>query len=411
MTLTPEQDRAFRAIWHWYRSGVAPRFLLAGYAGTGKTTLLQHFINQLDSEPLCAAPTGKAASVLQRRLHNARVSTLHRLLYSPLVPSTENLDILQDALMNDPNNPALLLAIEEEKKRLSEVDLKFSIKGNCELGPGRLVIVDEASMVTNRIQGDLERTGVKVLYVGDPGQLPPVNDKGFFHKTNPDVMLTQVQRQALDSAIIRLSMEVREGRYKSTFNYPNCRRVRKSEIPYPEWLTYDQVLTGKNDTRRKINRFFRRSLDHFSDKMLMPNGSYPCKGERLICLKNDQDGGFINGVICTTVSQAEHNASVGELNCSLLYEGMLLRAVPLWEYPFKVHYYPNTVEDPWVARQGLREFDYGYAITVHKSQGSEWDRVLLADDFIMSNQPEFRKRWLYTAVTRAKHELLWVNNE
>src|SRR5487761_2026201 len=120
MQLSIEQTKALTKIHKWHKSKSVEPLLLAGYAGTGKTTLLQEFINGLDIRPLCCAPTGKAASVLAKRLTNATVSTVHKALYKPIAANERVLDELIAAFMANPENEALKLAVDEEKKRLAE---------------------------------------------------------------------------------------------------------------------------------------------------------------------------------------------------------------------------------------------------------------------------------------------------
>lgn len=407
MILSPSQDNALRQIDRWRRSAVARQdFFLGGFAGTGKTTLLKYFIDSLNGQPFYAvAPTGKAASVLMKKLGGEiPVSTIHSALYNPAPPSMDSLIRLESQLMDAPNNEDLMNAIREEKQRLSKLQLKFSVKEDSKISARDLVIVEECSMVTKRMREDLFKTGAKILMVGDPGQLPPVNDDGFYSKNKPDAMLTDIHRQALESPIIRLSMLIREGRIPATFSEPFCRRISKSELSHEDWFRASVILTGKNDTRRKINRFFRAKLGH-------AESIWPKVGEKLICLKNTNSQGLqlINGVEALSTSNAEVSDATDELYGSYLYEGTPTSAEALWKYPFQVHYDSTAVEEPWQMRSGLVEFDFAYAITVHKSQGSEWNTVLLADDEMRSSDQNFRKSWLYTAVTRAKTELIWVN--
>lgn len=405
MNLSPQQESAIRSIDQWRKHSPRQDFFLGGFAGTGKTTLLKYLIEALKSTPFFAcAPTGKAASVLMGKLGGEiPVSTVHSALYAPSPPSIEALIQLEAKLVNHPGNEALMASIREEKLRLSKLKLRFNMREEPRIKPNDLVIIEECSMVTKKMREDLAATGAKLLYVGDPGQLPPVNDEGFYTKNKPDAMLTEVHRQALDSPIVRLSMMIREGRTPDNFSEPFCRRIPKSEVDHDTWLRASVILTGKNETRRRINNFFRKKLG-YSKSM------WPLVGEKLICLKNCNSQGLrlINGVEAISTADAIVSEATDELYISYLYEGSPTPAEAAWKYPFEVHQNPGAVEDPWSSRTGLVEFDFGYAITVHKSQGSEWDFVLLADDEMMANKPDFRQRWLYTAVTRAKKELLWI---
>jgi exodeoxyribonuclease-5 len=409
MKLSFEQEGALSKIMHWLEN---PRegpfvddwmFYLGGYAGTGKTTLLQEIINRLDTPPICIAPTGKAASVLQRKLKNATVTTIHKALYKPVMPNIKQLEALEAHLAANPGARELIEAIREEKRRLADLKISFMDNEAKEIKRGRVVMVDEASMVTAKMVEDLHRTGAIVIFVGDPGQLPPVGDAGYFNKQEPDAMLSEIQRQALDNPIINLSMRVRNGE-RIESNIENAHIVKHCKTGYPitELSKADQVITGMNFMRRRLNRAIRKVRGF--------EGKFPLEGEKLICLKNQYThGGIVNGMQCLAASSMEVTDE-GELVMDVLYEGELLYKLKCYHYPFEVHYNDRAEEDPWAARSKLSEFDYGYAITVHKSQGSEWDRVVLVDDEMQIGNRAMRKRWLYTAVTRAKEHLTWLTN-
>lgn len=405
MSLSKEQDEALKAIHKWIK---APdhewMFYLGGYAGTGKTYLLHHLINSLDKPPICLCPTGKAASVLQKKLKTVTVNTIHSALYVPNAPSMYDLMRLEEQLLNLPGDVKLIGMIQEEKMRLNERKLTFSEKDNVKIQPHDLVIIDEASMVTNRMLDDLEKTMAKVLFVGDPGQLPPVGDSGYFATQHPDVILTEVQRQALGNPIIRLSMDIRKGRdIESHINTEHLVRRPKAGFSLDNFAHCDQILTGRNVIRRKLNRITRKLLGHHESV-------FPENGEKLISLKNVTYAGamFINGVQCASSSPASVNDATGDWEMDVTYEGHFVRKAPIYNYPFEVHYDDAAIEEPWPSRVGLLELDYGYAITVHKSQGSEWDHVILVDDAMNEKDRGFRKRWLYTAITRAKEKLTWL---
>lgn len=405
MILSEEQEKAMDKIMGWIagQHNSPWMFYLGGYAGTGKTTLLQQIINRLDRPPKCLAPTGKAASVLQKKLSSALVTTIHKALYKPVMPSAAQLELLEFRLSENPNNRELREAVRAEKERLADQKLSFMDNEAKEIAPGDLVMVDEASMVTKKMVDDLHKTDAMVLFVGDPGQLPPVGDVGYFTSQRPDAMLSSIQRQALDNPIIDLSMRVREGKSIPSFENEHIIKKCKTGYPFEELAKADQVLTGMNFMRRRINRAIRKVRGF--------DGNKPLLGEKLICLKNQYARGswIVNGMQCLSASDMEVTRE-GDLSLDVLYEGQLLSNLYCYHYPFEKHYNDKAEEDPWAARGRLSEFDYGYAITVHKSQGSEWDRVVLVDDEMKSGDRTFRKRWLYTAVTRAKEHLTWLTS-
>lgn len=410
MILSNEQQKAMDKIMYWLanpKEGPTDydwMFYLGGYAGTGKTTLLQEIINRLSEPPICLAPTGKAASVLQRKLKNATVTTIHKALYKPIMPNIAQLESLEAHLAANPGAVELIEAVREEKRRLADLKISFMDNEMKEIKPGDVVMIDEASMVTGKMVEDLRATRAIVIFVGDPGQLPPVGDAGYFMTQKPDAMLSEIQRQALDNPIIAMSMRVRNGE-RIEHNIENNHIIKHCKTGYPitELSAADQVLTGMNFTRRRLNRAVRRVRGF--------EGKFPLEGEKLICLKNQyaRGGWVVNGMQCLAASNLEVT-NEGTLKLDVLYEGQLLHGLDCYHYPFEAHYDDRAEEDPWAARSKLSEFDYGYAITVHKSQGSEWDRVVLVDDEMKCGDREFRKRWLYTAVTRAKEHLTWLTN-
>lgn len=401
--MSREQAAAIDAIARWQGDPLAePEFLLAGYAGTGKTTLLQHFVNGQGKKVLCLTPTGKAANILKKRLKEVEVSTIHRALYVPVPPSRMRLRALEIALAKDPKNEKLAVLVKREKEKLAGKDLKFSPKLDHKILPNQLVVVDEASMMTRFMRRDLLATGAKLLYVGDPEQLPPVRDSGFFQTTAPHAMLEEIQRQALDSPIVRLSMSIRSGESTGDMSEPGCRRMSKNRMDPEEWFSHDQVLTGSNDTRRKINRFFRKhaGLEDWR----------PRAGEKLICLKNyyDEEVCLVNGGMAVALSDFFGADELNSVWGNLKVEDETVNGANCDPHPFKAHYDDSALQELPEEGDERHRFDFGYAITVHKSQGSEWDRVILADDGMRQSDRTFRRRWLYTAVTRAKKELVWL---
>jgi exodeoxyribonuclease-5 len=405
--LTKEQTTAKDRIMLWMDNGydTSWMFYLGGYAGTGKTFLLGDIINSLDKKPHCLAPTGKAASVLQKKLKGVPVNTIHSALYKPNEnhEDIEQLKELRKLLAANPEDEYIPKLIEDLKRKMMKEKLTFSDKEKQTIEEDDLVIIDEASMVTSKMMFDLEQSGAKVLFVGDPGQLPPVGDNGYFSHEKPDALLSEVQRQALDNPIIALSMAIRQGKEGQwLIESEQIRKRPKEGFSFVELSKVDQILTGTNVMRRKINRGVRTVMG------IDRNQWYPRNGEKLICLKNRnirQGFDMSNGVICSAVNDCE--CVNGDLLLDVLYDGELFKEQKVYPFPFEAHYNPKATEEPRSLRHHWAEFDYGYCITVHKSQGSEWDNVVLVDDDFAKRNKD-RKRWLYTAVTRAKEKLTWL---
>ena len=411
--LSKEQTEAYDAIQQWLKEEEKQEFHLGGFAGTGKTFLLQYLVNEYSKRIHCCAPTGKAASVLQKKMPTKRVTTIHSALYSPIEPDSETLRQLmekrKEAIGEGENVDALDERIEEEKKELAAKKLTFQSKAS-DIIRGDLVVIDEASMVTKDMRRDLAATGGKILFVGDPGQLPPVGDGGWFLKEPFDYVLEDVHRQAMDSPIIRLSMDIRfDCINRNDYQFEDCKCVTRSSVSEEEWLAANQVITGRNVSRRQINRFYRKRKwkDRGADLSV-----FPVAGDKLICLKNEyrHQTFFVNGIQAFAINDAARNKEMDLLSLDLLYEDKEIMEVSVDTFPFSVHYNEHVTELPWQLTRHLRKFDYAYAITVHKSQGSEWDSVIVADDYMNAGDKEFRRRWLYTAVTRAKKKLIWIDD-
>jgi len=400
MKLTIEQNDALNKISKWIKNTDQQVFCLGGYAGTGKTTVLQELINNLDIAPVCCAPTGKAASVLKKKLYGAiDVRTIHKVLYNPRDRSKAKLIDLQVQMRKNPADKRIEIAYNRELKK--QGDVTFSLKDIHEVTPNRIVIIDESSMVTGTISTDIINTGAKILFVGDPGQLPPVGDEGYFNKSNKDFILQQIHRQALGSPITALASAVRLNELAPPKS-DKIRCVGRGVLQDEDYLNAGQILCGKNITRRKMNKFIRKKLGKSS--------VMPTEGEKIICLKNKYQGGvshFINGVDAITLSDARWDEMLQCFICVIMYDGKEV-PVAFYDYHFKLHYDSEIEPTDWREREGQAEFDYGYAITVHKSQGSEWDNIIICDDGFKANDHSFRRKWLYTAITRAKDSLIWI---
>ncbi|MCZ8163819.1 MAG: AAA family ATPase [Beijerinckiaceae bacterium] len=365
MEFSPQQDRALAAISDWHKAARRKRgepvFRLFGYAGTGKTTLARHIAEGIDGDVLFAAFTGKAAAVMRDR-GCGDAQTLHSLIYRS--KDSEN------------EEPTFVLNRQSDVKK------------------AELVIVDECSMVDAELGTDLLSFGVPVLVLGDPAQLPPVKGGGFFTEAEPDVMLTEVHRQAAGDPIIHLSMLARNGERLPVGDYGDSRVIRREQIDAQQILAADQVLVGRNETRRKYNARIRALLGKVD--------ALPEKDEKLVCLRNNRQKGLLNGSTWTVKLVGER---VGEF--------VHMRVAPddgngpTVKVVVPRGFFEGIGEEiPWEIRRHVEEFDYGYALTVHKAQGSQWDRVVLFDESFAFR--EHRTRWLYTAITRAAKALTVV---
>jgi exodeoxyribonuclease V len=256
-------------------------------------------------------------------------------------------------------------------------------------------VIDECSMVDAELARDLLSFGKPILVLGDPFQLPPVKGGGYFTDHPPDVMLTQIHRQAHDNPIIRLSEVVRSGGELEHGAYGETRVIRRAEIDASEVIGADQVLVGTNRTRRAYNQRMR-DLNGFKEPL-------PVAGDRLVCLRNDRTKGLINGGLWRVETLAGVKKDFVRMTLRSEDEGARA-AVKV--AVLKAFFEGTEGELAYSLRRESDEFDYGYALTVHKAQGSQWDNVMLFDESFAFR--EHRARWLYTGLTRAARKLTVV---
>lgn len=407
MEFSPLQAQALDKVGAWLKTRNKPYFYLAGYAGTGKTTLAKYLASTISGNVLFAAFTGKAASVLRKAgCENAR--TLHSILYSSADDvRKERVKELRRALatiMEAENITAADRAKVEKEIKDEIAELKRVIKGpifslnpDSELQDADLLVLDECSMINTPLANDTLSFKKPVLVLGDPAQLPPVQGAGYFTQNRPDHILTEIHRQAADNPIIKWATMVREGERLPYADEGRVRKVHRGAVDFDSLPMDVQVLTGKNVVRRDLNIRIRRSQGRDSE--------LPVKGDKLVCLKNNHEIGLLNGVICYAMDDAlridDECVSMG-----VLYDGMALPDLAVAGVTFDRYADPEAETD-FIDRY-LEQFDYGYALTVHKSQGSQWDDVILADDGFGGWDPRLRRKWLYTAITRAAERMTIV---
>lgn len=405
MEWSPQQLDALQKVSNWYhRDRDRQVFRLFGYAGTGKTTLAIEMAKRIGGTVLFAAYTGKAASVMQKA-GCIGATTIHSLAYLPRPKGVDNLMALRSALeelqeraSNDPSS-----FLDEDMHRLEEAIAveeqnldkpAFTLNGVSPIRYADLLIVDECSMVGEEMAKDLMSFGTPILALGDPAQLPPVRSAGYFTGAPPDVLLTEIHRQALDNPIIRLASQVREGNDIPYGDHGTVKVIRPSDLDRSLWRSNVQVLVGTNKRRNKANSTIRAARERA--------GNFPVPGDRLVCLRNCRDQGLLNGTLWD-VLDCRRDDDFGVLSMDLRSEdgNSELYDVPVWPEPFLGEELPKGFE-----RLGAQEFDYGYALTVHKAQGSQWADVLVVDESSVFRKD--RWRWLYTAITRAAETLTIV---
>nr|WP_257215650.1 ATP-dependent RecD-like DNA helicase [Bacillus pumilus] len=385
--LSEMQQEAVRIIEDWFKNSKKKSFFLAGYAGTGKTTLVEYIIKKLqmkDSEVAFACYTGKASLVVTRKANGKyTASTIHKLIYN---------------VRTDRNG-----------------DLHSEKKSKDELSHLKLIVIDEASMVDGQIMKDLKSFGIKILFIGDTGQLPPVSQNGiedFMSMfNNPDFTLTEIHRQAAENPIIKLSMlartkqEISPGVYGENKEVVVIDKVTWEAHKNRLYKSADQIICGFNKTRSHINDEIRELLGFDS--------VYPMIGDKMICLKNDWDKSVNDYSLVNGMTGYVHKVySSDEIKRDPKYESTVIDFRPdFTDEFFKELYIPNdSIGNPGFKllpydESDYNRFDFGYAITCHKSQGSQWDNVVVLNEVL---NHETHHRWLYTAITRAAEKLILV---
>jgi len=399
MQWSSQQTGALDAVGRWLRQSADQCFRLFGFAGTGKSTLAKYLAEDA-GQVLFGAYTGKAASVMRKRgCPNAY--TIHQLIYLPSSRSRARLNALEEELWEleseiPPEDRAenaaikkVKIKIEEEKKRLKAP--MFTLNPESPVKDADLIVIDECSMVDERMGMDLLSFGTPVLVLGDPAQLPPVRGGNFFTGQRPDVMLTEIHRQAKGNPIIELATRIREGRGLADGHYGES-LVMRGKPPQELVTGCDQILVGTNETRRKCNGKMRRLRNY-------QNG-LPEVGDRLVCLRNDHEAGLLNG----TLWHVQETLPPSELD-SLNRVSMLLKDEDGHESLVEAHtqYFEGGEPPYWEIREA-QCFDYGYALTTHKAQGSQWGSVFVFDESYVFRASA--KEWLYTAVTRAAERVV-----
>jgi exodeoxyribonuclease-5 len=386
VVLTDKQAAAVRDISDWFRNRTKEQqvYRLFGYAGVGKSECVRYVTAELgldDGDVLYGTFTGKAALVLRKKGLACR--TIHSLIYrvheanereiADLKKEIEDLEAEADNLAGD--DPLVLQAntqIQALRTRLKELrQPRFTLNEESELRNAKLIVLDEVSMVGPEMARDLLSFGVPILVIGDPGQLPPVKGEGAFTQQDPDAMLTEIHRQAAESAVIRLATMARLGH-----SIPYGRhdefvwKMPFRDVTAAQLLNGGQVICGLNATRFNLNNAMRRAAGF--------DGSLPTgPDEKIICLKNDNAAGLLNGMFL----QLDDVARVDDdrFRAAVTSEdGDFIGTMMVYAGHFLDHQKLDKDRDDrdWRIKKRLVEATFGWAITCHKSQGSQWQNIV-----------------------------------
>lgn len=381
-------------------------FRVFGFAGVGKSTVVKYALAECGNmSVLLGCFTGKAALVLTRK--GSPASTIHSMAYKVSEPSKDAIEKARMELAKlrekGPEDTdqmlwrAMLRTREEAIKEMHRPT--FILNSEGPIRDADLIVLDEVSMVGEVMAADLMSFGKPILVLGDPGQLPPIKGEGAFTQAEPDVMLTEIHRQAEGSAIIRLATMAREGKFipYGTYSDTVC-KLHKNDLGPEDLLGADQVGCGYNATRLMLNNAMRKASGHTSE---IPDGPT----DKVICLRNQNDIGLVNGSFLT-LSNVENEDDIRfranietdygkELGRRTIYKGNFLDHIQFDK--------DRSQKDHWHKR-GLVDATFGSACTIHKLQGSGFKNMIWFDDGF--GRGEDRNKHSYTAITRAEEGLV-----
>lgn len=382
MVLTNGQEKGLKVAVQRFKDK-EPYTVIAGYSGVGKSSLVRYIVDAIglsEEDVVYAALCGKAAQVLRNK-GCANSMTLHKLLYIP-------------------------------KEIEGTQDVEFVPRRRLE-NPPKLIVVDEASMISKEIFELLLSHKIHVIFLGDPFQLPAISESTNI-LDEAHVFLTEITRQALDSPIIRLSMDIREGKMLTYGGDKDAKIIPMGKVSKGLLLGADIVICGKNATRRYLNDEIRKL------KWGQQYQAGPIDGDKLICLHNywkiaDKLGStpLVNGSIGILTDISMHDTKKLKPKLTGIFTdevGNVFRKKDM-----NIDYQLLATGKPTVNQYNFKEFtkanrplefEYAYAVTCHKYQGSEAEKVLVFDEWL--GDVEYHQKWLYTAITRSRSMVIVV---
>jgi exodeoxyribonuclease-5 len=427
---------------HTHGFGPAPVVALGGWAGTGKTTIMKVLHETLGVETVFGTPTHKAAGVLRKKLPTAlaaRVRTYHSLTYqmTPIYRCADTnkfVTVVKDKCVCKRGEedgcqcPMSFLPCGAGAAHQCRVTAELKSERRQHLyGHRDLVIIDESSMLSEKQVNDLRMFGVPIVLVGDAGQLDPIKDPMNHWTKNPDVELTEIHRQGADSGILQAAHDVRRNGYMSYFEYgspkPDTVRMSRSSPAVQDLMlrfrpgSDGALIVWTNALRAQLNRFYHHRLvgsdgpgpgdkvvalggqPYEAARVVMDDGVPRATGE-FLHVHNGMTGtvlkSSVRGLVTElTVQLDDHPLATPEQPVTVLSG-----AIPSAQFGAETDLPFNSPQRP----KGTHMWDYAYALTAHKAQGSEFPRVIIADQ-----RPSKYRQWMYTAITRAQEAAVVVD--
>ena len=373
---TEEQTNIVKKITDWYKNSSRQWFSYSGAAGTGKTTVIRAFIEELGLQRYIAcAFVGKAVTVLSRQ--GLPASTIHSLIYHvSWIPVMDEKGL---PVLNKDGNPKMKVV--------------FSLKNELP-GDLQLIIVDEATMVNDDLAEDILSFGIKTVFIGDNNQLPPVFGVSSV-MLNPDFWLTKIMRQAENNPIIYLSQRVLKDLPLQYGIYGKSRVVPSVTLD-ETYTRYDAIIAGKNKVRDDINEYIRYNIKGVTSRL-------PVIGDKLICRQNDWDRSIEGNIYLTTgmtgIVTDIHRSLGGNKYMSIDFLPEISDE-EFFNLLLDTQYIRMNYEDRRnYGFSRYEKFEYGYCVTCHACQGSQFDNVLFINQWF--HDADLTKKIQYTAITRA----------
>lgn len=369
----------------WYRYPQKRKrdwFEISGPAGSGKTTTIKEMIKNVGltySQVSFMAFVGKAT--LAMRLAGVPAKTIHNTIYELVYKKKDDDSIIKQFV---------------KKQNMGDISL-FSL--------------DEGGMVGSVLAKDILSFKIPMMVSGDLNQLPPVMDKRFF-LSDPDVILNEIMRQQKDSQIILLSQYAIHGIGIPYGIYGNgeCIVIKRKELTDELLKEADVVICESNKMRDNINLYIRTHIYNINNKNIVKN-------DKLICRQNkwdillDEDIALVNG-LSGYVKEIYEEPISSQVLMQIdfrpeFYEDKYFKDLPFdHKFPFLPYEKRKSVLGSRIPSESIK-FEFGYAITCHLSQGSQYDTVIVYVENYNTKGLYFRQ-WLYTAITRAKKKLILV---
>ena len=375
----------------FYRHSSEQVFQYAGFAGTGKSSVLFEIERQLKiprHRIATMAYTGAAAIVLRMKgIMNA--STIHSWLYRPVEDIL--LDINGKPQINEYfNRPKFSLRFEP--KPLDNIDL---------------IVIDEGGMVPYNMKNEIESRGIKIIVTGDLDQLPPVADKPAYLYDGKVYVLDEIMRHEMNSAKVYIADRIRKGLPIHKGFYGDVYVIDQDEFTDEMALYSNVVLSGKNSTRQYVNSHIRELLGYNSD--------LPSFGERLICRKNNWnleiDGiSMANGLRGAVLNYPNIHGFDGKNYTIDFKPDFMSSFFPQLscDYKYLKAPYGNKDAIKYDKFSTGEKMEYGYGLTVHLSQGSQFNNVVYLEEYLSK---DIQAKLDNTAVTRAINNLIYVKQK